>query len=518
MSRFFLVISCGITLTTLLSGCAGAMRNYQSEMHQTLNVGYAGNIDSALSHHEQNNKSENKDLLYFLEKGELLTVKGAYDDALNARLQADEKIKIWEDESRLTTQKVATNVSSLIVNDKVKRYDGRDYEKVMLSTRLVSNRLVLGQWDDARVEVKKMHEREATIAESRAKEIEAVEKEANAKGINTTYKDLKGYPVEILDDPEVEKLKNAYENAYAHYLAGFMYESLGERGLAAAGYRKAIELRPNTRTLESALQDVDARYKSLDSDQSDVLIVYESGLAPSYKSISIPVPLPLGGSLGVTPISFPVIHEEPVDPLPSSLTIDGVSVEIKPVTDINLMARRALKDEMPGIITRSIVRATSKAIAQKAANDNDSSGVSGLVIMLGGFVMEGADERIWKTLPSTISLGRTLLKKGKHMVSIPLEGGAVIEREVDISNRYTVVQIRKFGQNLSLAQANSPQEIDQVALQALEQLRQAELASLKSRQLQVESRKLSPAPAVKKSNPAAKPVKKIIEKPKKLTI
>lgn len=499
---------CTLMSALLLNGCAGAMRNYHSEMQQTLDIGASGNIDTAIAHLEKNNTAEKKDILYFFEKSELLAMKGSFADALDARLKADEKIKFWEDESRLTAEKVSTNVSSLLVNDKVRRYDGRDYEKVMLSTRLVSNRLLLGQWNDARVEIKKMHERESIIAEVRAREVEEAEKEANAKGIKTTYKDLEGYPVEVLDDPELEKLKNSYENAFAHYLAGFMYESLGERSLAAAGYRKAIELRPNITTLEESLRDVDTRFKSLDKDKSDVLIVYESGLAPSYKSITIPVPLPLGDSLGITQLSFPVVQEQQADQPPISLVIDDAKVDIKPITDLNLMARKALKDELPGIITRSIVRATTKAIAQKVANENDSSGISGLAIMVGGFVMEGADERLWKTLPSHISVARAILKKGKHLVRIDLDGLGVIEKEIDITNRYTVLQLRKFGANIFLAQANSLQEVDDELQKEFDQIKAnssviKETAAKKDRNDSASSRK--------RKNQSIKP-KKTIEK------
>ena len=41
-------------------------------------------------------------------------------------------------------------------------------------------------------------------------------------------KEINGYPVETLNDPEVLALKNGYSNALSHYLAGFLYEVLGE--------------------------------------------------------------------------------------------------------------------------------------------------------------------------------------------------------------------------------------------------------------------------------------------------
>ena len=38
-----------------------------------------------------------------------------------------------------------------------------------------------------------------------------------------------------LDAPEVVSLKNSYQSAFSHYLAGFVYEALGEKDLAAPG-------------------------------------------------------------------------------------------------------------------------------------------------------------------------------------------------------------------------------------------------------------------------------------------
>jgi hypothetical protein len=70
-------------------------------------------------------------------------------------------------------------------------------------------------------------------------------------------KDLRATRSPALDAPEVVNLKNSYQSAFSHYLAGFVYEALGEKDLAAPGYRKAAELRPNTPLLEQALLDLD---------------------------------------------------------------------------------------------------------------------------------------------------------------------------------------------------------------------------------------------------------------------
>jgi len=98
-------------------------------------------------------------------------------------------------------------LKALIMGDNSRDYEGQDYEKVMLTTQMALNRINLGDLDTARIDIKRTHEREAVIAEFRAKETAEAEKEATDKGITTSAKELNGYPVETLNDPEVLKLK-----------------------------------------------------------------------------------------------------------------------------------------------------------------------------------------------------------------------------------------------------------------------------------------------------------------------
>jgi hypothetical protein len=68
---------------------------------------------------------------------------------------------------------------------------------------------------------KKTHEREALIARQRELEYEKIEEAAKAQGARVHYRDLQGYPVVMLESPAVIALKNGYQSAFSHYLAGF---------------------------------------------------------------------------------------------------------------------------------------------------------------------------------------------------------------------------------------------------------------------------------------------------------
>ena len=336
------------------------MRSYNSELTDTINLVSNKQTDQALKNLESNNAGSDKDLLYFFEKGELLRLNTRYEDSLSTWLEADHKVQEWESEAKIRMGQIAEDIGSVLVNDKVRRYDGHDYEKVMLSTQSTVDHLLQGDWDLARIEIKKTHEREAFIEELNAKETEQVEEQSKAKGVTATFKTLNGYPVQSLDTPEVNNLKNGYQSAYSHYLAGFVYEALNELSLAAPGYRKAVELVPNNPQLEEGLAGLDNRIRKRTPNQTDVLFAVESGVAPSLSSVTIPLPI-MVSNIGVVPISFPVINSDPTRTIaPASLSLDGKQdLPLTTITSIDTMSRRALKDDMPGIIFRGVLRATA---------------------------------------------------------------------------------------------------------------------------------------------------------------
>ncbi|MCY1397127.1 hypothetical protein D9M71_121170 [compost metagenome] len=433
-----------LTVATLvaaiqLAGCS-AFRSYDSELQETNQHLSSGNVDAALQLLEKNNKGEDKDLLYYFEKGELLRSKGDLAGSQLAWRSADDVVFKWEESVKLDTDKYLSQFGSYLVNDKVRRYEGYDYEKVMLTTQMALNLLAQNDFDGARTEIKKTHEREAVIAELRDKEYLKREEEAEKEGVKTEYKELQGYPVASLDAPEVVGLKNSYQSAFSHYLSGYVYEALGEKGLAAPGYRKAAELRPNTPLLEQALLELDK--PAAKTTDSDVLIVIQSGLAPARDSVRVPLPLPISGNLVITPLSFPVIKEDTSTAHFSEIYLNDRELKLTALNSTTAMSRRALRDDMPGIILRTSVRAISRGVAQKQLNDVNP--LAGLAVGIASTITEGADTRTWRTLPDETQVARVRLRQGEHQLSLPSSlGGSQVSVKID--RPLQVVTLRVVG-------------------------------------------------------------------------
>ncbi|WP_338818102.1 hypothetical protein [Acidovorax temperans] len=432
-----------LTFSAALTGCA-SMQSHDKLASDVQSAGRTGGIPAALAQLEASAKSEDDKtaLLYNLERGELLRMDRRYEDSTNAFLLADIKVKEWEETAKTDPSKLMGTVGAALISERLKNYEGQDYEKVWLTTRLAMNRVALGDFENARVDIKRTHEREAIIAEFRSKETLAAEEEAKSKGAAAGGKELNGYPVETLNDPEVLALKNGYQNALSHYLAGFMYEVLGESGLAAPGYRKAIELKPETGVLEEGLRGLDNRTSftwKRRQRMTDVLFVVEAGDAPARKPKAFTIPVPTGRGMVTASISYPVI-EPSTDPLLTTLSAAGTDLKLEKVVDVNVMARRALKDEMPGMVLRGVTRAIAKGVMQNELQKRGGL-VGGLIGAVASAATEVADDRMWRMLPGRVYIARGYLPPGEHVVTV---NGRALPDPVKIDGQYALVPLRLY--------------------------------------------------------------------------
>lgn len=452
-----------LVASAVLAGCAGSpLRSYDKEMGNTMSLLKEGNLNGALTQLESNNSSvfdkkkngddkdktaldspSGKDILYYFEKGELLRLGSEYEPSRDAWLQADEIVRVWEDEYRLNPTKVIGDIGSFLVSDRVRRYDGQDYEKVFLSTKLMLNHIMLGNTDHARIEMKKTFERETLIKNFREQEYDKIKEEKEKQEISFKPADLleNGYPMDRLEGAEVTALKNGYQNAFAHYLAGYYFEMMGEPSLSAPGYRNALELRPDSALIRAKVNGKGKQAKP-GPNEADVLFVVESGEAPAWKSVTIPLPLPINKKLIVVPLSFPVVISSGVY-TPPSLLVSGRNLPVETLVNVDAMAKRQLKDQLPGIIGRTAIRGIVKGGVQYAAQEK-AGVVGGLVAGVATVATEQADERAWRTLPAHLSIARAILPAGEQTIEFRTPRGAY-RGTIMVGGKVNIVPIRIVG-------------------------------------------------------------------------
>ena len=450
-----------LLLAVVLSGCA-TLRSYEGALGATLQQASAGNVDGAIRQLESSSRGTAKDVLYYSELGMLQRLGQRYEESDKAWLAAQGLIEGRERSALASSTDALLAASSYLVSDRMRTYEMHDYEKVMLFTYIALNHLARGRFDDARVAIKQTHELEAQIAERRARQIAEVEADAKKRGAVVDFKELSGYPVQILDSPEVNALKNSYQSALSHYLAGFIYESLGEPSLAAPGYRLANELQPRQPALEEALRGLDQRVSARPDGLTDVLFIVSSGAAPSLRAQQFMFPVMADYRTVLIPVSFPVLLPSATDDAPSALVVGGAQrLNLTPIASVDLMARRGLKDDMPGIMLRAAIRSTASAVlqvqAQRNSNSNNAAPALGLAVALASAVFQSADDRTWRTLPAEIYIARARLPPGVHTVSVQTRLGENTAR-VDISGRYAVIDFRVLSRQLFVQAPSAPVE------------------------------------------------------------
>jgi hypothetical protein len=439
-----------LVLALGLTGCA-AFRSYDAELSTTLNFALNGNVDGAIKVLDSNNPANDRDLLYYLELGMLQRLGNRYPDSQKTWMAANTRVQVRDPLTEVGN--LVRGGSSYLINDKMRTYDAYDYEKVMLLTYIALNYLALGDYDNARVAIRQTHELEGLIAEQRVRQVAEVEEQAKKRGARTSFKELNGYPVQTIDNPEVNALRNSYQSALSHYLAGFIYESLGEVSLAAPGYRLANELHPGVPLLEEALAGLESRHAAPPDGNVDVLFVVGSGTAPALRSQQFNLFVPVNNRAVLIPVSFPVMAAgKGWMPRPSALALDGGgALPLAPITSVDLMARRRLKDDMPAIMLRGTIRATASAVAQyqtqRTSDRNNYVGLAAALVTIGSALVASADDRNWRTLPSEISIARARLPAGVHSVTVQTPQGPRTA-SIHVSGRYAVIDFWLLGHQL----------------------------------------------------------------------
>src|SRR5439155_15336343 len=134
-------------------------------------------------------------------------------------------------------------------------------------------------------------------------------------------------------------------------------------------------------------------------------------------------PVPVNDRLIIIPFSFPLLLPAPFDDTAMALIVGGAQrLPLTRITSVDLMARRSLKDDMPGIMLRATVRATTSAMLQYQAqqhSDKEAAAAAAIAAFALTAVLQTADDRTWRSLPGEVSIARLRLPPGVHDITSP---------------------------------------------------------------------------------------------------
>ncbi len=339
--------------------------------------------------------------LYLLNRGLLLFQLEDWDGAIQALTEA---ARLLEEAAVVSVSEQAAAVS---VNEGRRSYAGAPYERRLVHVFLALAYLSAGHLEEARVE---------------ALQIDLVSQALGQRG-----------------EPE---------DPFARWLAGMIFEALGEWDQARVAYLKALEAYddrdspyalPVPATLQRdlvratvalGLGDEARRLRerfalaeddpALDPRRSarlaQVILVYLDNLAPLWLETSLLIHDPESGQLVRIALPYPVPRPSPV--ARAELQADHQRVSLEKAEDVGRLSIDNLERQMPKLLARAIARAVVKSEASRKARKEDA--LLGAVVNIIGVLSERADTRTWQLLPDNIRLARLFLPPGDYRGELAL--------------------------------------------------------------------------------------------------
>ena len=351
--------------------------------------------------------------------------------------QADAVAQEYEGQAMISASASARGAGALLANDKVLKYEGFGYEKVLSRTLNALNYLFNNDMEGARVEVRKAEEYQRLERERHQKEV----REAGPRP-------PQGAENARLDNPavaaryaglfeSVRNVRNSFENAFTYYLSSQIHLARGEDGLndAAVEIRRAFELAPQVAEVREAYLEIARAQGGATLDQAQavlqvadpgpapdpagatVVAIFETGLVPPLEETRLD--LPAGDRL--YSLAFPIYGRPGPAQAPLAVTAGARVVRSSRILDTRALAVKSLQERMPAMLVRGLLGAVAKGELQ-VRTEKEYGAFAGLVSRLASAVVTSADRRSWLCLPAEIQVARFRLDPGRHALALDAPG------------------------------------------------------------------------------------------------
>jgi len=401
---------------------------------------YTGNLNAAtkmLENDKKLEKPERNKLLFYLNKGTVLHLAGNYIQSNIYFRKADYYVEDFN-------KNFGREALALITNPKVTDYGGESFEQILIHYYGALNYLMLDDLDAAIIEAKRMLSKLQRITDS-------------------------------------YKSNNKYKfDAFAHNLAGIIYDASGDMNNAFIAYRNAYKIynddysvKFNTQVPEQLKHDLlrtaflsgftdDVLFfekefkikfdKNAANYGSDAVFFWNNGFGPVKDEWSINFTIiPYANHPGWVEIanwdlgfSFPYKVDNDNDrkdlldmkiirmALPKYITRNTVYNKARLISDsttvsfylaqpVNAIAYKSLEDRQLAELSKGILRVALKQLIAYRAKKEKQSGLA-LAAQLYGAISEQADTRNWQLLPHGIFYTRIKLKVGSQVLTFNATG------------------------------------------------------------------------------------------------
>lgn len=455
-------------LATLLfvTACAGTS-TFSAYPHkiQPLLISMVNRTPVDLSQSLLSERKSNDLILYNMEHGRYAYITGNSNISMDDFKTSIDKIRANDEKALISASAIGANMAATLVNDNAIPYEGDGYERVLLHQYQALNYLRKKDLDGAGVEVRRANAEQNDSLRRFEKELEKSHEEAAKKKISAgSASSIEAQYAQM--DEVAGKVKNSFQNAYTFYVSGIIYELLQQENDAYIDYKKALEIYPENSYLQKDVMrlaaklgmteereelkqrfpGVQERIAPVGAGSGELIVLFEDGFVPQKHEVTIPIP---AGKAGVLALAFPIYREKWSIQTPLLISDDNGQIgATEPICDVRALAVKALKEKIPVIATRQIIRAVVKGVA--AAEAKKKMGDFGqFATNVWNLVSESADLRSWLTLPANSQIMRATLPSGKYRLSLQHRmavGRSYADVEIPADGKAVLQVIRTGGQ------------------------------------------------------------------------
>ena len=425
----------------LLTSCSSTsvFRSYTDQANIYKNAITENNTEKVVRQLDKKVNSADK-ILYLCERGRINQLNNNIDASIEDFYSAMQAYEALDQKGIISLTGTGAQGASLFSNDNALPYKGYAFERIFLHQFQTFNYLTKNNIQAATVELRR------AAVEQRAQELahekEIAKAEIRARNEKAFIPPLDSAPEFIGMDILSGNVKTSFQNAYIFYTSAVIWEALGDRNAALVNYKKALELDIKNKDLQADVKRVDNN-KWLTANESVLVILYEDGFIPERLSFRLNIPDCTNKMLWS--VAFPYYSTQKwYTPQPISVKVNGdLKGKTKVIANFGNMAVKALKENIPLMIIRQILRARTKyEISKQAYSFNNLVGLGSLVYTA---VSEQADVRNWLTLPNNAQVKRIKVEPREHQVELILND-TVLTIPIKCHAKHTTI-LRVFNLN-----------------------------------------------------------------------
>lgn len=388
-------------------------------------------------------------LIFHLEAGEVLQTAGdtagslqSFDAAYAiARPYLDEKAEV----------SVSAEAAALVTNQTVRPFRGRPIDRILMNAIQAINYWSTGRVAEAGVELNRAKVWQEEAVERCADRIAQLQKQVDARSKKDGYDTgraerdpvFSGQAAAAYAPVRAMQGYADYEVPYVSFLRGAWFWSTGEASdleQARQAFERVAGMLPEADRASADADVVMARAASSGGAAPDMAwVVLESGLAPSLKELRLDIPLFIP-EVPYVGAAFPEPVFRAMGPEGFTVQAGGATARSSLLTDIDSAWGRQFNDELPAVITATLLSSATKAILtwQMQEQLGGWGAVAGAIYQV---AVNSADLRTWTTLPKKVLVARMPVPPDR-VLTIVVDGGETIGPLECPAGRTTIIHLR----------------------------------------------------------------------------